>query len=81
MGWPSPLETFVAHTGATRAAPRPRHVTDAFERYLSCGDFSQGFVRCHCDTCRHDILVAFRCPTSALPRTAAKSPRPTRPIG
>ena len=50
--------TFIAHTEATCAAPLPRYVKDAFERYLSCGDFSQGFVRCHCDGCRHDVLVA-----------------------
>jgi transposase-like zinc-binding protein len=50
-------ETFVAHTEATYATPLPHYVTDAFERYLGCGDFSRGFVRCHCDTCRHDVLV------------------------
>jgi hypothetical protein len=50
--------TFVAHTETTYAAPLPRYVKDAFERYLACGDFSQGFVRCHCDACAHDVLVA-----------------------
>jgi putative addiction module component (TIGR02574 family) len=29
--------TFVAHTEATYAAPLPRYVPDAFERYLACG--------------------------------------------
>jgi len=58
--------TFVAHTEATYAAPLPRYVTDAFERYLACGDFSQGFVRCHCDACRHDVLVAFSCKQRGL---------------
>ena len=52
------LATFVAHTEATYAAPLPRYVLDAFERYLACGDFSRGFVRCHCDGCGHDVLVA-----------------------
>ena len=28
------LATFVAHTEATYAAPLPRYVTDAFERFL-----------------------------------------------
>jgi hypothetical protein len=23
--------------------------------------FSEGFTRCHCDTCGHDLLVAFSC--------------------
>jgi Transposase zinc-binding domain/Putative transposase len=58
--------TFVAHTEATYAAPLPRYVTDAFERYLACGDFSQGFVRCHCDACRRDVLVAFSCKQRGL---------------
>ena len=31
--------TFVAHTESTYAAPLPRYVKDAFERYLACGDF------------------------------------------
>ena len=46
--------TFVAHTETTYAAPLPRYVTDAFERYLACGDFSRGFARCHCE---HDHEV------------------------
>ena len=50
--------TFVEHTEATYAAPLPRYVTDAFERYLACGDFSRGFVRCFCDACHPDVLVA-----------------------
>ena len=58
--------TFVAHTEATYAAPLPRYVTDAFERYLACGDFSRGFVRCHCDACAHDVLVAFSCKQRGL---------------
>jgi hypothetical protein len=36
--------TFVAYTEATYAAPLPRYVPFAFERYLGCGDFSRGFV-------------------------------------
>ena len=36
------LATFVAHTEATYAAPLPRYVVDAFDRYLACGDFSRG---------------------------------------
>jgi hypothetical protein len=58
--------TFVAHTEATYAAPLPRYVTDAFDRYLACGDFSRGFVRCHCDACAHDVLVAFSCKQRGL---------------
>ena len=58
--------TFVAHTEATYAAPLPRYVTDAFERYLACADFSRGFVRCHCDGCGHDVLVSFSCKQRGL---------------
>ena len=58
--------TFVAHAESTYSAPLPRYVKDAFERYLACGDFSQGFVRCHCDACRHDVLVAFSCKQRGL---------------
>jgi hypothetical protein len=55
------LATFLEHARTTYAAPLPRYVVEAFERYLACGDFSRGFVRCHCDACRHDVLVAFSC--------------------
>jgi len=58
--------TFVAHAEATYTAPLPRYVKDAFERYLACGDFSQGFVRLHCDGCRRDVLVAFSCKNRGL---------------
>ncbi len=58
--------TFVAHAEATYAAPLPRYVTDAFERYLACADFSRGFVRCHCDGCGHDVLVSFSCKQRGL---------------
>jgi hypothetical protein len=58
--------TFIAHTEATYAAPLPRYVTDALERYLACADFSRGFVRCHCDACHHDVLVPFSCKQRGL---------------
>jgi hypothetical protein len=59
-------ESFVAHTQATYAAPLPRYVIDAFERYLVCGDFSQGFIVCHGDVCRHDVLLSFSCKQRGL---------------
>jgi hypothetical protein len=55
------LATFLEHAETAYVAPLPRYVLEAFERYLACGDFSKGFVRCRCDACRHDILVAFSC--------------------
>ena len=60
------LASFVAFTESTYSAPLPRYVTDAFERYLACGDFSRGFVRCHCDACKHDVLVPFSCKQRGL---------------
>jgi Transposase zinc-binding domain len=55
------LATFLAHTERAYAAPLPKHVVDTFEQYLACGDVACGFVRCHCDGCGHDVLVAFSC--------------------
>ena len=60
------LASFVAFTESAYSAPLPRYVTDAFERYLACGDFSRGFVRCHCDACKHDVLVPFSCKQRGL---------------
>ncbi len=55
------LATFIEHAKTTYAAPLPRYVVNAFERYLACGDFSRGFVRCHGGACAHDVLVPFSC--------------------
>ena len=55
------LATFLGHTERTYAAPLPKYVVDTFEHYLTCGDPSQGFLRCHCDHCGLDVLVAFSC--------------------
>jgi len=38
-----------------------KDVVDAFEHYLACGDVAAGFLRCHCEGCGHDVLVAFSC--------------------
>jgi Putative transposase/Transposase zinc-binding domain len=55
------LATFLAHTERAYAAPLPKYVVDTFEGYLSCGDVAAGFLRCHCEGCGHDVLVAFSC--------------------
>ncbi|XYH96289.1 transposase zinc-binding domain-containing protein [Sorangium sp. So ce1128] len=39
----------------------PRYVVEEFQSYLRCGIFAHGFTRCHCDSCGHDLLVAFSC--------------------
>jgi Transposase zinc-binding domain len=55
------LATFLAHAACTSPAPLPRYIVNAFEAYLGCGDLARGFLRCHCDGCGHDVLVAFSC--------------------
>jgi hypothetical protein len=59
------LETFLAHTRETYEAPLPRYVEQELRGYLRCGVFADGFVRAHCDTCGHDLLVAFSCKARA----------------
>jgi len=55
------LATFLAHTERAYAAPLPKYVVDTFDGYLACGDVAAGFLRCHCEACGHDVLVAFSC--------------------
>jgi hypothetical protein len=55
------LETFLAHTRENYARPLPRYVQEELRGYLRCGVFAYGFVRCRCDACGHDLLVAFSC--------------------
>jgi len=55
------LETFLAHARESYEAPLPRYVEKEFRGYLSCGIFSRGFIRCLCDSCGHELLVAFSC--------------------
>jgi len=59
------LETFLAHTRETYEAPLPRYVEQELRGYLRCGVLAHGFVRAHCDTCGHDLLVAFSCKARA----------------
>ena len=60
------LATFLAHTERAYAAPLPKYVVDTFDGYLACGDVAAGFLRCHCEACGHDVLVAFSCKHRAL---------------
>ena len=60
------LATFVQHAAQSYATPLPKYVLDTFEHYLACGDLSRGFLRCHCDACGHDVLVAFSCKCRAV---------------
>jgi hypothetical protein len=60
------LETFLAHVRETYDAPLPRYVEQELRGYLRCGVFAHGFLRARCDTCGHDLLVAFSCKGRAV---------------
>jgi hypothetical protein len=55
------FETFLAHTRESYGAPLPKYVENEFREYLRCGDFADGFFRARCESCDHDLLVAFSC--------------------
>lgn len=39
----------------------PTFIKHEFDKFLSCGILSKGFVRLKCDDCSHSIIVAFSC--------------------
>ena len=55
------LDAFLAEAEQAYDAPLPDYVIDEFRAYLECGQFGPGFLRCHCDGCGHDMLIAFSC--------------------
>ena len=55
------LETFLGWARESYEKPIPRYVENELRGYLRCGVFAHGFVRCRCDACGHDLLVAFSC--------------------
>jgi hypothetical protein len=55
------LDDLFEHVDASYTAPLPKYVVDEFREYLACGRFDHGFLRCRCDECGHDMLVAFSC--------------------
>jgi hypothetical protein len=56
------LETFLAAIDADPTAKGlPQHVKDEFYAYLQCGILAHGFLRLGCDTCPHEMLLAFSC--------------------
>jgi len=55
------LESFLAYAREHYDRGLPAYVEQELRAYLKCGVFSEGFTRCHCDTCGHDLLVAFSC--------------------
>jgi hypothetical protein len=56
------LETFLVSLDAdpnTRGLPA--YVEREFYDYVQCGVLAHGFLRLGCDTCQHEILLAFSC--------------------
>jgi hypothetical protein len=67
------LESFLAYAREHYDGGLPRYVENELRAYLRCGLFSEGFVRCHCDACGHDLLVAFSCKSrTACPSCAGR---------
>lgn len=56
------LETFLATlTADPTAKGLPEYVREEFYAYLQCGILAHGFVRLGCDTCPHQVVLAFSC--------------------
>src|SRR2546428_442646 len=56
------LETFLASLDDDpNAKGFPAYVQREFYDYLQCGILTHGFVRLGCDTCKHEMLLAFSC--------------------
>jgi hypothetical protein len=56
------LETFLASLDADHdATGLPAYVQREFYDSLQCGILAHGFLRMGCDTCKHEVLLAFSC--------------------
>jgi Transposase zinc-binding domain/Putative transposase len=56
------LETFLASLDADPdARGLPAYVERELYDYLQCGVLARGFLRLGCDTCHHELLLAFSC--------------------
>jgi hypothetical protein len=67
------IRAFVDHARQHYDKPLPHYVKRELSRYLDCGIFSEGFVRCHCDGCGADLVVAFSCKNRGIcPSCAAR---------
>lgn len=67
------LTSFLAHAREHYDGGLPKYVEAELRAYLSCGLYSAGFSRAHCDACGHDLLVAFSCKSrTACPSCAGR---------
>ncbi len=55
------LEPFLVYAREHYDSGLPSYVEAELRAYLKCGVFAEGFTRAHCDSCGHDLLVAFSC--------------------
>ena len=56
------FETFLASLDADPDVKGlPAYVQREFYDYLQCGILAHGFLRLGCDTCKHEMLLAFSC--------------------
>ena len=56
------LETFLASLDADPdARGLPAYVERELYDYVQCGVLAHGFLRLGCDTCHHELLLAFSC--------------------
>jgi hypothetical protein len=73
------LETFLASLDADPDAKGlPAYVEREFYDYLQCGILAHGFLRLGCDTCKHEMLLAFSCKRRGFcPSCAGRRMAPT----
>ncbi len=57
------LEHYQTFKASIEASDRslPPFVEREFEKYIGCGILARGFVRCRCEACGFDRLVAYSC--------------------
>ena len=60
MQYATQFSSFKAYPGAYAANGLPAYVKRSYA-YLQCGILAHGFVRLGCDTCPHQMLLAFSC--------------------
>lgn len=55
------LLTFLNLVETETGYPLPDFVIKEFDEYLKCGILANGFLRAKCESCSHELLVAFSC--------------------
>jgi len=68
------LETVLAEArmNSAHGFGYPCHINKEFNRYLECGQYSQGFARIKCTSCGYEQLLAFSCKGRICPSCYAR---------